>query len=174
MEVKLEENTKEKIKKQIDEIENILEDVSEKGALEYAKWMNEKADIKFNRMMPKFPITSNYIYWCNLGVNIGSEQNKIRPVIIIRTQITSPICTVLPLTSERIGDDKWYHIDLEDNNSTAMIEQVRNISKLRVLGQKRINGIAERITQKDLERINIVLGKYYRLQEFPRKKRKKH
>lgn len=130
----------------------------------------EQRKIKFENKLPKFFITNNFIYWCDLGINIGSEQNKIRPAIIVRTQTKSPICTILPLTSVRLNDKKWYHIDLEQKNSTAMIEQVRNISKLRVLNPKRTNGIINRITPNDLNNINKALGNYYKLQSFPNKK----
>ncbi len=140
--------------------------------MEYAIWTKEKAKIKYQKNILVFPITNNFIYWCNLGINIGSEQNKIRPVIIIRSQANSPICTILPLTTERLNDKKWYHIDLEKNNSTAMIEQVRNISKLRILNPKRTRGLINRITQNDLNNINIALANYYKLQEFPYKSNK--
>lgn len=156
------------INKQFDETKNILKNIDANTAIEYAIWSNEKAKIKFYKNMPTFPITNNFIYWCNLGINIGSEQNKIRPVIIIRTQTNSLICTILPLTTERLNDKKWYHIDLEKNNSTAMIEQVRNVSKLRILNPKRTNGLINRITENDFKNINTALANYYKLQIFPK------
>lgn len=155
---------------QFDETKDILKNINNDLALEYATWTKDKAKIKFQKNIPTFPITNNFIYWCNLGINIGSEQNKIRPAIIIRTQTNSPICTILPLTSVRLNDKKWYHVDLEQKNSTAMIEQVKNISKLRVLNPQRTNGSINRITQNDLNNINKALGNYYKLQAFPDKK----
>lgn len=157
------------INKELNETRNILKNVKPNVAIEYATCSKEKARIKFQKNMPTFPITNNFIYWCNLGINIGSEQNKIRPVIIIRAQTNSPICTILPLTSERLNDNKWYHIDLEENNSTAMIEQVRNISKLRILNPKRASGLINRITPNDIININKALANYYKLQIFPNK-----
>lgn len=157
------------INKQFEEAIEILNDIDYNEALEYATWSKEKAKIKFQRDIPSFHITNNHIYWCNLGINIGSEQNKIRPAIVIRSQARSPMCTILPLTSVRLNDKKWYHIDLEEKNSTAMIEQVRNISKLRILSPKRTNGYINRITQNDFKNINKALEKYYKLQEFPDK-----
>lgn len=158
------------INQQFNETQNILENINNNLALEYAKWTKDKSKIKFQKNIPTFPITNNFIYWCHLGINIGSEQNKIRPAIIIRTQTNSPICTILPLTSVRLNDKKWYHIDLQEKNSTAMIEQVRNISKLRVLNPKRTNGLMNRITPDDLNNINKALGNYYKLQSFPNRK----
>ena len=73
------------INKQFEEAIEILNDIDYNEALEYATWSKEKAKIKFQRDIPSFHITNNHIYWCNLGINIGSEQNKIRPAIVIRT-----------------------------------------------------------------------------------------
>ena len=102
-----------KINQQFDDTKIILQSINSYLALEYAIWIKDKAKIKFTKEMPPFSIINNFIYWCNLGINIGSEQNKIRPVLIAKTKKESSICTVLPLTSERINDTRWYHIDLE-------------------------------------------------------------
>ena len=114
-----------------------------------------------------FPITTHFIYWCKLGINIGSEQNKLRPVIIVRSQTNSPICTILPLTSVRMNDSRWYHIDLEWHNSTALIEHLRNVSKLRILKPQRENGRIARISQKDVDNINKAIQSYYKLPSIP-------
>lgn len=149
------------INKQFNEAIDILRSVDEGSAVEYAIWTKDKAEIKFNKDIPSFPITSNYIYWCNLGVNVGSEQNKIRPVLVIKTKRNSPICTILPLTSERMKDTRWYHIDLEDHNSTVLVEQLKNISKLRIIKLYRLKGKLTKITLNDWNNINIALTKYY-------------
>jgi len=64
----------------------ILNNIDDDSAIEYSTWMKDKAKIKFEQNIPAFPITSNYIYWYNLGINIGSKQNKIRPVLIVKTK----------------------------------------------------------------------------------------
>lgn len=157
---------KQRIRKKFDETEKILENVNEKEAIEYATWTEEKAQIKFKKSMPKFSITNNYIYWCNLGINIGSEQNKIRPVLVIKTKSNSPICTILPLTSERMNDTRWYHIDLENYNSTVLVEQLRNISKLRIISPYRLKGKLIKITLNDWNIINNAVTKYYKMTKW--------
>ena len=157
---------KQRIRKKFDETEKILENVNEKEAIEYATWTEEKAQIKFKKSMPKFFITNNYIYWCNLGINIGSEQNKIRPVLVIKTKSNSPICTILPLTSERMNDTRWYHIDLENYNSTVLVEQLRNISKLRIISPYRLKGKLIKITLNDWNIINNAVTKYYKMTKW--------
>ena len=145
---------------------DILTYIDESSAIEYSTWTKDKAKIKFKNDIPSFPITSNYIYWCNLGINIGSEQNKIRPILVVKTKRNSPICTVLPLTSERMHDTRWYHIDLENNNSTVLVEQLRNISKLRIISPHRTKGKLTKITQTDWNNINKALTKYYVMTEW--------
>lgn len=152
-----------KIKNQLNETAEILSTVDKNLGIEYAQWTKNKAIIKFNKKIPTFPITNNYIYWCNLGINIGSEQNKIRPIIVTKTKKESKVCTILPLTSERMNDTRWYHIDLENQNSTALIEQLRNVSKLRILNPFRLKGKLVKISHKDWNNINQALIDYYSL-----------
>ena len=131
--------------------------------IEFAEWTYEKAKINFNTTFPNFPIYNNFIYWCNLGINIGSEQNKIRPTLILRSFKQSPICTILPLTSKRLQDKFQFHIDLENLNSTVLIEQIRVVSKLRFLNPYRLKGKLITISQNDWDKINIQLENLYRL-----------
>ena len=144
----------------------ILNNVNDNLAFEYATWTKDKAKIKFMQKLPPFAITNNFIYWCNLGINIGSEQDKIRPVLIAKTKKESTICTILPLTSERINDTRWYHIDLEKQNSTVLIEQLRNISKLRIISPFRKKGKLVKITLSDWNKINSAVQKYYSLTKW--------
>lgn len=154
------------IKEQLNQAEIILSNVDENAGIEYATWTKDKAKIKFQKQMPNFAITNNYIYWCDLGINIGSEQNKIRPVLVSKTKKESPICTIIPLTSERINDTRWYHIDLENQNSTALIEQLRNVSKLRILNPLRAKGKLVKISLEDWKNINNAIIEYYSLTKW--------
>ncbi len=155
-----------KINQQFDEIKNILKDVNYELAFEYILWTKDKAKIKFNKKLPNFPIINNHIYWCNLGINIGSEQNKIRPVLVAKTKKESTVCTIFPLTSERTNDTRWYHIDLENTNSTVLIEQLRTISKLRIINPFRKKGKLVKITLHDWNRINNAMQKYYTMTKW--------
>lgn len=157
---------KNEINHQFDETKYILENVNKDSALEYSIWIKDKAKIKFTKEMPTFAITNNYIYWCNLGINIGSEQNKIRPVLIAKTKKESAVCTIFPLTSKRINDTRWYHIDLENQDSTVLIEQLKNISKLRIISPFRIKGKLVKITFNDWKKINSAMKSYYTMTKW--------
>ena len=153
----------EEINKQLNETINILSDIDEISAIEYATWTKDKANLRYNSEMPKFPIYNNFIYWCNLGLNIGSEQNKLRPVLVVKTSSASPVCTILPLTSKRLNDNYWYHIDLEEIDSTVLVEQLRVVSKIRFANPYRKKGTLVTISQNDWNKINEQLESLYRL-----------
>lgn len=147
----------------LEETENLLKDINTLDAIEFSEWTKEKAKIRYSGQASKFPIYNNFIYWCNLGINIGSEQNKLRPVLILRTSKTSTICSVLPLTSKRLNDKLRFHVDLEELESTILIEQLKVVSKLRITEPFRRKGKLVTISQKDWSKINLQLESLYRL-----------
>jgi len=143
--------------------ENLLQSIDTIDTVEFSEWIKEKTELKYRGNMPIFPIYNNFIYWCNLGINIGSEQNKLRPVIIIRTSKNSSISTIIPLTSKRLNDELWYHIDLEKIDSTALVEQLRVISKIRIINPLRKKGKLVALSESDWNKINYQLKILYRL-----------
>jgi len=149
-----------------EETQRILEKQSDIEGISFSEWTKEKAKFRYQTSLPNFPIYNNFIYWYDFGLNIGSEQNKLRPVIIVRTENKSPICTVIPLTTERMNDKLWYHIDLENENSTALVEQLRVVSKIRIVNPYRKKGKLIIITKNDWESINCELKRLYQLREL--------
>ena len=147
----------------IKQTENLLSFFNSDDAIQFSEWTKEKTNLRYNGKIPKFPIYNNFIYWCNLGINIGSEQNKLRPVIILRTSKSSPICTVLPLTTKRLKDGFWFHIDLEEIDSTVLVEQLKVVSKIRITVPYRKKGNLVAIAQNDWSKINSQLENLYRL-----------
>lgn len=143
--------------------ENLLNNINYSDAVEFSKWTKEKANLRYNGKLPKFPIYNNFIYWCNLGINVGSEQNKLRPVLILKTSKNSPICTILPLTSKRLQDKFWFHIDLDEIDSTVLVEQLKVVSKLRIVEPYRKKGKIVTISKNDWYKINSQLENLYKL-----------
>ncbi|AQS57773.1 type II toxin-antitoxin system PemK/MazF family toxin [Desulforamulus ferrireducens] len=138
-------------------------------ALEFARWTKKKSELRYRpRINHGFFILNNCIYWAYLGANIGSEEDKHRPVLVVRTEKNSEICTIIPLTNQRLGDGYWYHIDLEEENSTALVEQLRVISKNRIDKPKRKAGKTVSITEKDWKAINNELKRLYCLKALKR------
>lgn len=138
----------------IEETEILLNSINNSDVIQFSEWTKEKANLRYNGKLPKFPIYNNFIYWCDLGINIGSEQNKLRPVLVLRTSKNSPICTILPLTTKRLQDGFWFHIDLEEVDSTVLVEQLKVVSKIRITDPYRKKGKLVTISQNDWDKIN--------------------
>lgn len=85
------------------------------------------------------------IWTCELGKNIGSEENKTRPVIIIQNNIgneKSPTTIVVPISNKskkiavhiQIRNSDYELVDSETKELTGIIlcEQIRVVSKARL------------------------------------------
>lgn len=130
---------------------------------ELLDWTILKDDLRKNGSNINFYIFNNFIYWAHLGINVGSEQEEDRPVLVIRTTKESTICNIIPITLERLNDDIPYHIDLSSNIGTALVEQVRTISKDRIFAKKFKDKKHVTIDDKDRNSINFQLNKLYQL-----------
>ena len=117
---------------------------------DFMEWTQKKSELKFDtsNSVKSFPIIPNCIYWAYMGCNVGSEEGKHRPVLITRTYKNSPICTAIPLTTKRLNDGYWYHIDLEHYDSTVLCEQMRIIDITRIDKPYRIKGKIISISKK--------------------------
>ncbi len=80
------------------------------------------------------------IWWCNLGVNIGSEQDGTgeefqRPVLII-CGINKNTCVIIPLTTSKRRHYFRIPIGLVDGKETsAIISQIRLIDTKRLINK---------------------------------------
>lgn len=117
-----------------------------------------------------FFIFNNFIYWTNLGNRpYGHEQGLNRPCLVIRTTKESPVCTIIPLTLERLNDDIPYHIDLSNGKSTALVEQIRTIDKKRIYSKLYLDKKHATINDDDRIKINKQLQDLYTLKEIYKK-----
>lgn len=133
----------------------------------FMDWMKTKSELKFNPTSKSFPIIPNCIYWAFMGCNIGSEEGKHRPVLVTRTYPNSTTISVLPLTTQRLNDGKQYHVDLEQQNSTVLVEQMRVIDIIRIDKPMRKNGSIVSITEKDWKAIDFQIKREYLIAPLP-------
>ena len=96
------------------------------------------------------------IFWCYLGINVGSEQNGAgskltRPVVVIAI-FSDRFFLVAPLTTKKHEGD-WY-LNIAFNDSCVILNQIRpvDIKRLR-------QGIGN-ITDQEL---NEIIDKYIKL-----------
>jgi len=133
---------------------------------EYLDWTAQKAEIKYNSKALNFPVLPNCLYWAFMGDNIGSEEGKHRPILVLRTYKNSPLCSVVPLTTQRLNDGYWYHIDLKDIHSSVLCEQMRTMDQKRIDKPYRIKGKIAKICASDWDKINKQIKWLYRMTDL--------
>lgn len=112
-------------------------------------------------------LTRGGIYLARLDPAKGEEIGKIRPIIILNSQVIlndiPPIIFICPLSSQSQPEFRHLHIELEvrDNlkvTSYALVEHCRSITINRV--------IHPRIAQTTSIELNTILHKLRRLVDF--------
>ncbi|USG65088.1 type II toxin-antitoxin system PemK/MazF family toxin [Brevibacillus ruminantium] len=155
---------------QEEDIEKIWSEVKEflttqpdrEKTVKFVKWMKQKAVLAFgSENVHKFPIFRKGIYWAELGENIGSEENKHRPVVLLWSTKEAPIAVVVPLTTQRLHDEYFFHIDLEHYNNTALIEQIRTISLRRITYPLRAKGRVASVSHQDIMKIDDAIRRLF-------------
>jgi len=102
---------------------------------DFDEWNEVKK--KTNAERPRF-YTVREIWWCRLGVNVGTEQDGgdklfLRPIIIIRA-FGPDTCMVVPLTtSERLHPLRFPVGDVQGKKATALLSQARAIDTRRLI-----------------------------------------
>jgi mRNA interferase MazF len=99
------------------------------------------------------------IWWCALGVNIGSEQdgkNKKfeRPVLILR-KISKDQLWILPLTSKIVENEYRIITKSTGEMSQVVLSQIRTISSKRLL--RRIGRIKNELFNKAIVKLVLFL-----------------
>ncbi|MFH1825224.1 MAG: type II toxin-antitoxin system PemK/MazF family toxin [Candidatus Firestonebacteria bacterium] len=95
------------------------------------------------------------IYWVNLEPTLGSEIKKTRPCLVVSCDEANKNygqVTVLPLTSQHLSMITPFHVFLSanetglDKDSKALAEQIRTVSKFRLI--KMVGRIREELMIK--------------------------
>ena len=101
-------------------------------------WNQEKQ--RLHQLSPTLYFHAREVWWCELGVNIGYEQDGTnaqfaRPVVILKRYSTNA-CLIVPLTSQdKIGT---YHFDVGEVDgrvAKAILSQVRFVDKRRLINK---------------------------------------
>jgi mRNA interferase MazF len=105
-----------------------------------------------------------HIYLADLNPQFGTEPGKIRPVIVIQTDMLNqvhPSTIVLPITTKVIKEASILrvHIEKDESNlkedSDILIDQVRAIDKRRFI--KHIGELSEEHKQQIIENLKIII-----------------
>ena len=105
---------------------------------DFDTWNNQKKQINSDRK--NRPYSPKEIWWCSLGVNVGSEQDGSgnsyrRPVLIIKS-LGGNSCLTVPLTTS--PEKHIFRISIGDvtgKKSSVILSQMRVIDTKRLLGK---------------------------------------
>ncbi|GAA0789693.1 type II toxin-antitoxin system PemK/MazF family toxin [Hathewaya limosa] len=117
-----------------------------KNVFKYVEWINKK--MKMDEMVTERISTvpkRGEIWTCELGQNIGSEENKVRPVIVIQNNTGNekgPTTIIVPISNRhkkikvhiqlRETDYKLVAGEAQKVTGTVLCEQIKVVSKVRL------------------------------------------
>ena len=109
------------------------------------------------------------VYWAELGRNLGSELDKIRPVLILRKLVSNnnpndSSYIVLPITSKASAGNYWmnYKIQVDGEDNFVKIADMHRISIKRIKGCFRIgNNNSLFLTASQMTDIKNLIKQFY-------------
>lgn len=136
-------------------------------------WNQIKKRLKFDVNVPQMPKCYKYgIYFAYLGTNVGSELNKLRPVLIWKRHEshTNPIDNsyyVFPLSSKIPTKSFTYNVTININGKDNVIHlnDGRRISGLRILKPLVDDSTGKMYILKDEDRLKVkeAIKEYFNL-----------
>lgn len=131
--------------------------------LSFLKWVNEYWKLRF-KGMPKV-VKQKEIFFCQLGTNIGSEQNGKRPVVIIQNNIGNSkgkTTLVVPITTYEnssfyIKDNVRYmsYSDSDGNIIERKLDFYEIEIQIEPISNKKIHGIANVVHIREVSKIRL-------------------
>jgi mRNA interferase MazF len=103
---------------------------------EFTQWNTQK--IMLNDSIGKALFHEREVWWCQLGVNVGYEQDGnsdlfSRPVVIIK-KFNLDACLVVPLTTKQKTGKYYFSIGkVAEREATAVLSQIRFVDRRRLV-----------------------------------------
>ncbi len=102
---------------------------------DFLSWHNKKVKIDLNSEMLYF--REREIWWCSVGLNIGSEQNGkgknfCRPVLIYK-KFSPHTFWGIPLSSKSKNGDYYFSFTAKTNFNIALLHQIRLFDSRRLM-----------------------------------------
>ena len=105
-----------------------------------------------------------YIYSADLNPRFGTESGKVRPVVVIQTNLLNdfhPSTIVCPITSKIVKKTKLLriHLNKDENNLTLesdiLVDQLRSIDNRRL--RKELGKLTNSQRKKLLKSLNLIV-----------------
>lgn len=104
------------------------------------------------------------IWLADLSPSFGTEAGKIRPVLVVQTNLLNqihPSTLVCPLTTNVIKDSKLLRVNIDkglaslDQDSAVMIDQLRVIDNRRLI--RKMGALPQELSEVVTENLKIIL-----------------
>lgn len=130
---------------------------------QFIKWKQEKLLLNISPYQRKTQVYENGVYWASLGVNVGSELNKNRPVLIWKKRCNGKeekdfSYIVIPITSKNKSKNYYMNVPIAINDRQCYLRiedmkriNIRRISRPILDEQKNIIFIDEQKRQEIME-----------------------
>lgn len=108
-------------------------------------------------------IKKGQVYFCDLGMGVGSELQKERPCVIMQNDVGnlhSPITTIIPITHTQKNLNCFVQIaDKYDKNGNIILDGSANVSGIRSIDKARIGNYICDLEQSELKEIDEAIAK---------------
>lgn len=106
---------------------------------DFDRWNNNKKNLDSRTQVLGY--RAGEVWWCSIGVNIGSEQHSqtedfSRPVLIVR-RFNATLFLGIPLTTKIKKEDYRFNFTLEGVENDALILQIRTFDSRRLVRRLR-------------------------------------
>lgn len=114
--------------------------------------LKKKIDIKKDVKEKEAYIKNRQIWWCSIGLNVGSEQNGHgevfeRPVLVLR-KYTAETFLGVPLTSKQKDGNYYFKLEPYSGVSSCVI-----LSQAKVIDRKRVRRMIYEINHQEYQKI---------------------
>lgn len=154
-----------KIENFLSKIHEIKNDITLPEISDFLSWFHEKIEVHFLKSTPKLRFQKWDIFFINLGKNIWSEINKIRPCVVYSTKnynnMTGAI--IIPFKSLKQKDiiEKVQTIVSRSVENWLEKDSILDIFYLRNISSKRMNKKIWKLEKRYLDEIDEKVGKMF-------------
>jgi len=133
-------------------------------AKNYVQWINDTVRLdSYSSNAKNRKVFRGQVYWCNFGINIGSEQSGRRPCVILQHDqgnIYSANTIVAPLTHSNSKLDVVVPItDKHDNNGDLILDGYVLLGNIKTISKARLENFITKLSANDMKKIDEAIVK---------------
>ncbi len=134
-------------------------DIKYTDITQYLEWLKEKMKLNHNaENARKRVVFRGEVYYCNLGVGIGSEERKNRPCVILQNDTgnrSSGLVLVAPIThTERTSPVVIPIAEQVDSNGAILLDGNVLVGNMTSVSKARLGDKVTKLSKKEMDAID--------------------